>query len=132
MTQVKGWSLTSDLETFRRGATAYRNAREWAKEKRDEFIRSANEKHLRAKSQHSSISQHPTASDLTTVLDDSDTSTESDEYEDALWSFAAPIEGGEGLQGQPKKPRIRASEFPETVGDVASRTDGDSPTKFSN
>ncbi|KAJ0131276.1 LysM domain-containing protein [Fusarium oxysporum f. sp. albedinis] len=28
MTQIKGWSLTSDLETFRQGATAYRNGRD--------------------------------------------------------------------------------------------------------
>jgi hypothetical protein len=37
--QVKGWSMTSDLETFRQGATYYRNARDWTKEQRDEVIR---------------------------------------------------------------------------------------------
>lgn len=40
--QLKGWSMTSDFETFRQGATAYRNARDWAKEQRDEAIRRAN------------------------------------------------------------------------------------------
>ncbi|QSS53757.1 hypothetical protein I7I53_01118 [Histoplasma capsulatum var. duboisii H88] len=89
MQQLKGWSLTGDLETFRQGASAYRNARDWAKEKRDEFIRAANERHSEA---HSPISQHQTASDLTPVLDDSDESTEPDEYQDAQWSFAAPVE----------------------------------------
>lgn len=44
MTQIKGWSLTSDLETFRQGATAYRNGREWAKTQRDHAIAQANEK----------------------------------------------------------------------------------------
>ncbi|KAF5649192.1 hypothetical protein F52700_716 [Fusarium sp. NRRL 52700] len=44
MTQIKGWSLTSDLETFRQGATAYRNGRDWAKKKRDEAIAEANKK----------------------------------------------------------------------------------------
>lgn len=36
--------MTSDFETFRQGATAYRNARDWAKEQRDEAIRRANER----------------------------------------------------------------------------------------
>ena len=31
MTQVKAYVLTSDVETFRHGAAAYRNARDWAK-----------------------------------------------------------------------------------------------------
>ena len=42
--QLRGWSMTSDPETFRQGATFYRNARDWAKEQRDEAIRRANEK----------------------------------------------------------------------------------------
>ncbi|KAF7503146.1 hypothetical protein GJ744_004288 [Endocarpon pusillum] len=44
MTQIKGYSMTSDPETFRKGATAYRNARDWTKERRDEAIKRANEK----------------------------------------------------------------------------------------
>lgn len=44
MHQVKGWSMTSDLETFLKGATYYRNGRDWAKERRDEAIRRANER----------------------------------------------------------------------------------------
>jgi hypothetical protein len=36
--------MTSDPETFRKGATAYRNARDWTKEQRDEAIRRANER----------------------------------------------------------------------------------------
>ncbi|KAH8800822.1 hypothetical protein F5884DRAFT_623381, partial [Xylogone sp. PMI_703] len=42
MTQVKAWALTSDPDTFRQGATAFRNARDWAQEKRDIFITTAN------------------------------------------------------------------------------------------
>ncbi|KAF2805314.1 uncharacterized protein BDZ99DRAFT_541115 [Mytilinidion resinicola] len=42
--QLKGWSITGDPETFRQGATAYRNARDWAKEQRDEAIQQANER----------------------------------------------------------------------------------------
>ena len=44
MNQLKGWSMTSDLQTFRQGAAAFRNARDWAKEKRDEAIARASEK----------------------------------------------------------------------------------------
>ena len=44
MYQLKGWSMTSDLETFRKGATYYRNGRDWAMEQRDEAIRRANER----------------------------------------------------------------------------------------
>lgn len=42
MTQLKSWSMTSDPKTFRKAATWYRNARDWAKDKRDEFIRVTN------------------------------------------------------------------------------------------
>jgi hypothetical protein len=42
MNQLNGWTVTGNSEAFRQGATAYRNARDWAKEKRDEFIETAN------------------------------------------------------------------------------------------
>ena len=51
MTQLNTWGMTGNPETFRQGASAYRNARDWAKEKRDEFIRLANERHSNAQSQ---------------------------------------------------------------------------------
>ncbi|KAK7212283.1 hypothetical protein V2G26_019461 [Clonostachys chloroleuca] len=41
MTQLKGWSMTSDVDTFRQGA-AYRNGKDWAKQQRDEAIAQAN------------------------------------------------------------------------------------------
>jgi hypothetical protein len=44
MHQLKGWSMTGDPETFRQGARAYRNARDWAEQQRDEAIVRANEK----------------------------------------------------------------------------------------
>jgi hypothetical protein len=47
MSQLKGYSMTGDPETFRKGATAYRNARDWAKEQRDEAITQANERATR-------------------------------------------------------------------------------------
>jgi hypothetical protein len=36
--------MTGNIETFRQGATYYRNARDWTKEQRDEAIRLANER----------------------------------------------------------------------------------------
>ncbi|RYP27975.1 hypothetical protein DL767_007440 [Monosporascus sp. MG133] len=46
-TQIKAYALNSDADTFRTGARAYRNARDWAKLQRDEAIREANEKVIR-------------------------------------------------------------------------------------
>ena len=40
--QLKAWAVTSDVETFRHGATAFRSARDFAKEMRDESIEAAN------------------------------------------------------------------------------------------
>lgn len=42
MTQINGWMLTGNVDTFRQGATAFRNARDWAKEQRDQFVVAAN------------------------------------------------------------------------------------------
>lgn len=42
MTIVGHWNLTKDAKTFHEGVSAYRNARDWAKEQRDRFIRQAN------------------------------------------------------------------------------------------
>ncbi|KAK3364669.1 hypothetical protein B0T25DRAFT_620554 [Lasiosphaeria hispida] len=44
MTQIKAYSLTSDYDAYRQGAAAYRNGRDWAKQRRDEAIEQANEK----------------------------------------------------------------------------------------
>lgn len=42
MTQVKGYAMTSDRDTFVQGATAFRYARDIAKQHRDNFIQAAN------------------------------------------------------------------------------------------
>lgn len=42
MTQLKGYTLTSDRETFVTGATAFRNVRDRAQEQRDMLIKAAN------------------------------------------------------------------------------------------
>ena len=58
MTQLRGWKVTDIPETFRQGASALRNARDWAKEKREELIVAANGKQLDlASSTQSFVSQ---------------------------------------------------------------------------
>ncbi len=42
MTQLRSFAMTDTAEIFRQGATAYRNARDWVKEQRDEVIKRAN------------------------------------------------------------------------------------------
>ena len=42
MTQVNTWGMTGNAETFRQGAGAFRNGRDWAREQRDEAIEVAN------------------------------------------------------------------------------------------
>jgi hypothetical protein len=46
MTQLRGWKITDVPETFRQGAAALRNARDWAKEKRKALISIANNRVL--------------------------------------------------------------------------------------
>lgn len=42
MTQLRGWKMTDTIDTFRQGAAALRNARDWAREKREELIAAVN------------------------------------------------------------------------------------------
>ncbi len=41
ITQVYSWALDGDADKFREGAAAFRNARDWAQEQRDAFIKAA-------------------------------------------------------------------------------------------
>ncbi|CAK7235386.1 hypothetical protein SCUCBS95973_009252 [Sporothrix curviconia] len=54
MTQVGTWATTGNIDSFRRGATAFRNARDLAKQHRDGFIQAANAKasHPRPSASH--------------------------------------------------------------------------------
>ncbi|TWU71534.1 hypothetical protein ED733_000958 [Metarhizium rileyi] len=44
MTQIKTWGMTGDADTFRQGAAAFRNGRDWAKRERDKAIKEANDR----------------------------------------------------------------------------------------
>ena len=48
MTQLKGWHMTSDPETFRQGTTFWRNGRDLTRDGRKELIAAANAKALNA------------------------------------------------------------------------------------
>lgn len=74
MTQCSTWSLCGDVETFRQGVTAFRNARDWASEQRNEAIRLANERaeHNRAQAQ---IEEPSEGSSTTATIQGDGTST---------------------------------------------------------
>ncbi|MCJ1424273.1 hypothetical protein MMC29_002160 [Sticta canariensis] len=74
MTQCSTWSMCGDVETFRQGATAFRNARDWASEQRNEAIRLANERteHNRAQAQ---IEEPSEGSSTTATIPGDGTST---------------------------------------------------------
>ncbi|KAK2882604.1 hypothetical protein FQN49_000176 [Arthroderma sp. PD_2] len=50
MTSLCSYSMVNNTEDFVKGASAYRNLRDWAKEKRDMFIKIANERYKGAQS----------------------------------------------------------------------------------
>ncbi|KAF2211405.1 hypothetical protein CERZMDRAFT_43407 [Cercospora zeae-maydis SCOH1-5] len=80
MTQLGAYAMTNAPETFRTGAAAYRNAREWTQRQRDRFISDANAAALRTSTESVPISR--SESNPTTSLDaaglsfDSETSTD--------------------------------------------------------
>lgn len=56
MTQLRSFAMTDTAERFREGATAFRNARDWAKDRRNEVIAAANDR----------LADMPTATTTTT------------------------------------------------------------------
>jgi len=66
MTQIDGWQMTGNVDSFRKGATAFRNARDRAKEHRDRFIGTANEK---AKQSREAVAQQDEGSSEDGFLD---------------------------------------------------------------
>lgn len=65
MTQIDGWQMTGSIDTFRRGATAFRNARDSAERHRNSFIQAANARAVKALAviQEDAIERHEAASD---------------------------------------------------------------------
>ncbi|KAF3492368.1 uncharacterized protein GIQ15_01885 [Arthroderma uncinatum] len=75
MSQLKGWSMTSDSETFRKGTIAYRNARDWAKEQRDKFIEAAIERHIQGQSEVPTAAEREVTPEPIITLEASDIAT---------------------------------------------------------
>lgn len=66
-TLLNGYYMTGELETFRQGAAAYRNAREWAQEQRDHIIANANAAALRISADRVSVSQTEVTADASST-----------------------------------------------------------------
>lgn len=79
MTQLDGWKMTRAPDTFRQGATALRNARDWAQEKRKELIAAANGKALNPESSELDSSTHSFMSPSTNGIIDQESDTSTDE-----------------------------------------------------
>lgn len=67
MSLLNGYFMRGDSETFRNGAAAYRNAREWAQEQRDNFITNANAAALRMSADRVSVSQTEVTADASST-----------------------------------------------------------------
>jgi hypothetical protein len=71
MTQVDGWQMTGNIDTFRRGATAFRNARDSAQRHRDSFTQAAN-----ARARQSDVEAPPEAEITVAVAEQYEESTD--------------------------------------------------------
>ena len=119
MTQLRGWDMTDNADTFRKGATALRNARDWAQEKRKELITAANGKVLNPESSELDSSAHSFMSPSTngTIDQGSDTSTDELALESALHASSSdriPVGSRKDipLKGSSSRPMTRGSARP--------------------
>lgn len=90
-TQLTAYAMTGDHETFVRGASAYRNLRDWAKEQRDRSINDANERYLN----YLSTSERETSELPILTVDEVETpfGSEEPEFHDAVGSSENPAIG---------------------------------------
>jgi hypothetical protein len=103
MNQLNTWGMTGNAETFRQGATAYRNMRDWTKEKRDEFIEVANKRAANTPQdmsfESSGYSEPSTSTNMVTVLE-SDTSADELAFDHMN---ATPRSGKRVKRGKPER-----------------------------
>jgi hypothetical protein len=88
MTQLRSFALTDSIDTFRQGATAFRNGQDLAKEWRDGFISTANERVGSLSAEPPTLDSYP--SDTTEAYIPEESETSADEL--ALTSFSYPVE----------------------------------------
>jgi hypothetical protein len=96
MTQINTWGLTGNADAFRQGATAFRNGRDLAKEWRDGFISTANERVGSLSAEPPTLDSHPSDTTETYIPEESETSAD----ELALTSFSYPVEEPETSAGK--------------------------------
>jgi hypothetical protein len=89
MTQVSGWALTGNINTFREGVTAFRNARDWAQEQRDAFITAAN-KRARSTNPEPTRTEGMTYPDWLASLDEAQEPPASNQDSAAGHAYTAP------------------------------------------
>ena len=88
MTQLRSFALTDSIDTFRQGVTAFRNGRDLAKEWRDGFISTANERVGSLSAKLPTLDSHPSDTTETYISEESETSAD----ELALTPFSYPVE----------------------------------------
>ncbi|SLM36805.1 hypothetical protein LPUS_06491 [Lasallia pustulata] len=81
MTQYNTWGLTGNPATCRQGFTAFRNGREWAKKKRDQYISGANERARYAEPSTLESSHYNGVSEATDTCHVEKSQTSADELE---------------------------------------------------
>ena len=96
MTQINTWGLTGNADAFRQGATAFRNGQDLAKEWRDGFISTANERVGSLSAEPPTLNSHPLDTTETYIPKESETSAD----ELALTSFSYPVEEPETSAGE--------------------------------
>jgi hypothetical protein len=103
MTQIRTFAMTDIHGTFRQGAAAFRNARDWAKEKREEAIAAANARvvDMRTKSEPDGVSDCSKLSQSTNRV----CAEESDTSADGLDSN---INNGSGSATKPRHKRLKS------------------------
>ncbi|KAK2808773.1 hypothetical protein FQN50_004445 [Emmonsiellopsis sp. PD_5] len=122
MTKIRSFAITDSPESFREAATWYRNAMDWTKEKRDEFIEAANARVEEVESQRVAVAAAvqtirstpapPADTDNMTVLAVNETTIETTQGEMTLEAQGEDSDGEESpeaLERLLKRPKITAN-----------------------
>jgi len=120
-TQLNGWKMTGNPEAFRQGASALRNARDWAKEKREELMAAANSNTLSSEPSGSYSSGHSFVSLPSTECVQLESETSADELALDLDTFASsshriPV----GARSNPP-PKVSSNRRPKKASQVNER-----------
>ncbi len=111
MNQFRSFAMTDSPESFRQGATAFRNGRDWTREKRDEFIRAANER-VTSQAQNISIESpgysQPSLSTISATALETDTSVDGPALESE--TSADELAMDSEVRGECSRKRIRRSD----------------------